>query len=180
MDFSLYWFLYIVLGISVTVDIRSQRIPNWLSYPSILSGIIYHTGMKGLDGFTFSIEGVAIGILLLLIPYLLGGMGAGDAKLLGVVGAFLGPKGVLIAFVFTAIVGGIYALAILIFRRYLIETIKRYGGTLKTFIFTREFIYIRPTAEEKRTKLYYGVAIALGTIISVVCGGALESYIFNK
>jgi prepilin peptidase CpaA len=97
----------------------------------------------------------------------MGGMGAGDAKLMGCVGALLGPKGALIAFLSTAIVGGIYALVILTFHGYLKETAKRYGTMLKTFILTKELVYIAPAKSEKKSRLCYGVAIALGTLISV-------------
>ena len=94
-------------------------------------------------------------------------MGAGDVKLMGAVGGLLGPKGVFVAFIFTAIIGGIYALVILTLHGLLKETFKRYWMILKTFIFTQKFIYTLPSERGKKPRLYYGVAIALGTIISI-------------
>jgi prepilin peptidase CpaA len=133
----------------------------------MIIGISYHTGFKGLEGFLFSIAGLGVGIAVFIIPYLFGGTGAGDVKLMGAVGTFLGPKGVFIAFLATSIVGGIYAIALLAFHGYLKEALKRYWSILKTFIFTKKFIYIQPSKREQKPKLRYGVAIALGTIISI-------------
>ena len=136
----------------------------------MIGAIAYHTSAKGLQGFLLSVEGVGVGIAVMIIFYLQGGMGAGDTKLMGAIGGLLGPKGVFMAFLFTAIVGGIYALVLLTFHGYLKETVKRYGVILKAFILTQEFVYIPPTQKEKKPKLCYGVAIALGTLISVVWG----------
>lgn len=133
----------------------------------MIGAVIYHACTKGVGGFLLSIEGVGVGIGLLIVLYLMGGMGAGDAKLMGAVGGLLGPKGVFIAFLFTAMIGGIYALVLLTLHGYAKETAKRFGTILKTFIFTKEFIYIPSPNREKRPRLCYGVAIALGTLISL-------------
>ena len=78
--------------------------------------------------------------------------------------------GVFVAVVATTLVGGVYALVLLALHGYFTETVKRYGAILKTFIYTGRFIYIPPENVEKRPALAYGVAIALGTIISVLRG----------
>ena len=160
--------LTFVFIIAAASDIRFHKIPNWLTFPAMAIGVFSHTGFKGLDGFIFSISGLVVGIAVLMIPYLFGGTGAGDVKLMGAVGAFLGAKGVFIAFLATSIVGGIYAIALLAFYGYLKEALKRYLAILKTFIFTQKFIYVPPSKGEEKPKLRYGVAIALGTIISIV------------
>jgi prepilin peptidase CpaA len=114
-----------------------------------------------------------VGIAILLPFYLLGGMGAGDAKLLGAVGGLLGPKGVFLAFLFTALVGGIYALVLLAYHGFLKKAFLRYGIMLKTFFLTGNFIYIPPPERERKPKLWYGLAIALGTFLSVGFGGRI-------
>ena len=60
---------------------------------------------------------MATGIALLVLPYIMGGMGAGDVKLMGAVGSFLGAKATLGAFLFIALAGGVYSLAIILIRR---------------------------------------------------------------
>jgi prepilin peptidase CpaA len=164
------WFLTIFVVVAALTDAFSHKIPNWLTLSTMIGGLVCHGGTKGLEGFLFSLGGIGVGIACLVLPYLMGGMGAGDAKLMGAVGGLLGPKGTFIAFLFTAIIGGIYALALLAFHGYLKETARRYGTTLRTFFFTRQFVYIPSPYREKETRLCYGVAIALGTLISVFSG----------
>jgi prepilin peptidase CpaA len=170
IEMILFLFLTIVLLIAVISDIRLHKIPNWLTYPAMMGAIIYHTSTRGIGGFLYSVEGVGAGFAVLIIFYLMGGMGAGDVKLMGAVGGLLGPKGVFTAFVFTAIMGGLYALALLTFHGHLKKTAKRYGAILKTFMLTKELIYTAPAKFEKKPRLCYGVAIALGTLISVALG----------
>jgi prepilin peptidase CpaA len=117
----------------------------------------------------FSAAGLGCGVAILCLPYLMGGMGAGDAKLMGAVGAILGSKGVFIAFLFTAIVGGIYGLTLLLAKpEYSKGWIKRWDTMLRTFVLIRRFIYIPPVESRKKPKLYYGLAIAVGTIGSIL------------
>ena len=159
MSSLLYLFLIIVLLIAVVNDVKFSKIPNWLTFPSMIIWISFHTGFRGLEGLLFSLSGVGVGIAVFIIPYLFGGTGAGDVKLMGAVGALLGPKGVFIAFLATSIVGGIYALILLALHGYLKEALKRYGSIIKTFILTQKIIYIPPSKREQKSKLCYGVAI---------------------
>ena len=161
-------FLSGVLIAAAANDLRFQKIPNLLTYPAMAVALVYHFVMNGLDGLIFSTTGLALGIAILIIPYLMGGMGAGDAKLMGTVGAILGARGVFIAFLFTAIIGGVYALIVVLTKRQHFKgffTIQ--AATLKTLIFTKQFIPISGDTNEKKPKLCYGIAIALGTLFSV-------------
>jgi prepilin peptidase CpaA len=128
-------------------------------------GLVYYSVTNGWDGLIFSAEGLALGIALFLIPYIMGGMGAGDAKLMGAMGAIIGPKGVVIASLFTAVAGGIYALIVFLFNmQYFKGFIERSALTVKVFAFTRHFIPIPADESEKKPRLCYGVAIAVGTL----------------
>lgn len=167
MSWGLLLFLTAILVIGAVTDIRTHKIPNWLTFSTMIVAVAYHTGMSGLQGFLFGLEGIGVGIAFFIIPYLMGGMGAADAKLMGAVGGLLGPRGAFIAFIFTSIVGGIYALALLTLHGYLRGAAKRYGRILKTFILTGQYIHIPSPEREKRPRLCYGVAIALGTLLSV-------------
>jgi prepilin peptidase CpaA len=160
-------YLISVLLIAAVSDIRFQKIPNLLTYSAMFIGIAYHTAMNGWAGLLFSLEGLGLGIAVLIVFYLWGGMGAGDVKLMGAVGGLLGPKGVFDAFLFTAIIGGIYSIVILAIHGYLKEIAQRLLMSLKTFIFTKQFVYMTPIENKKKPKLCYGVAIAIGTIFSV-------------
>jgi len=161
--------LSFLLGVAAVTDVRSRKIPNLLTYPAMLTGIVYHAATKGFPGFLFSAEGLLLGVSLLIVFYFLGGMGAGDVKLLGAVGALIGPKGVFTAFLFTALIGGLYAGVLLALSGYLAETVKRYGTMLETYMFTRKVYYIPPERRDgKMPVLRYGVVIAAGTLCSVL------------
>jgi prepilin peptidase CpaA len=165
-DFLLILLLLLILSISAIIDFRTQKIPNLITFPAIIFALLYHFFSNGFDGLIFSVLGLATGIGLLIIPYIFGGMGAGDAKLMGAVGAILGTKSVFIAFLFSALVGGIYAAVIILLNQ------KQFKGfftkqlvTLKLFILTRKFIPDPVEENDKKPKLCYGVAIALGTFL---------------
>jgi len=160
--------LFFVLLIAVIFDIKYKKIPNWLTYPTIMIGLINNAFTYGSTGLLFSVGGLGTGIGLLLIYYLLGGMGAGDVKLMGAVGAFLGAKGVFYAFLATSIIGGLFAIFILAWSGDLKLTMKRYGIMLKSFLLTRQFLYMAPSEKVKALKMPYGVAIALGTITTIL------------
>jgi len=168
IDVFLIIFLSIILIAAAINDLRFQKIPNLLTYPSMGIALVYHFIMNGPDGLLFSAGGLALGIAVLILPYLMGGMGAGDAKLMGAVGAILGAKGVFVAFLFTAIAGGIYALILLLIKRQHFKGFfTRQAATLNTFMLTGQFILIPGDEDKKKPRLCYGIAIALGTLFSV-------------
>ncbi len=168
MDPFFLTFLSILLVTAVVYDIRVHKIPNFLTYPTIVGALIYHILTKGPDGAFISGKGLALGIGLFIIPYIMGVMGAGDVKLMGAIGAALGARGIFITAVLTSIVGGIYALIVLCLNpRYSKRFIVRHALTLKTLIFTGQFIPIPAEEAVKRPKLYYGLAIVLGTFIFI-------------
>ncbi|MBI5589806.1 MAG: prepilin peptidase [Deltaproteobacteria bacterium] len=160
----LYIVLSVILLFSATTDLRSHRIPNYLTFPGMIAALTLYSFTNGFDGFLFSLKGIAVGIGVLLIPYLLGGMGAGDAKLMGAVGGYLGAKGVLGAFLLTAIIGGIYALLIIFFfKSQFKDYFKNFWQRCLIFLSTREYIPDPDDGRLKRPRLCYGLAIALGT-----------------
>lgn len=165
-DVFLILLLSAILVVAAVQDLRFQKIPNLLTYPTMAIGLSCHGMTNGLDGLLFSAGGLALGIGIFILPYLMGGIGAGDAKLMGAAGAVLGLKGVFIAFLLTAIVGGVYALIILFINRRK-GFFSRLAATLKTFVFTRQLIPMPMAENKKKLKLCYGVAIASGTLLYI-------------
>ena len=90
--------LVLILIIASIIDYKQQRIPNIVTIPATVLALLFYWLSNGLEGFLFSIAGLFAGMGSLIIPYAMGGMGAGDVKLMGVVGSFLGAKGVFWAF----------------------------------------------------------------------------------
>ena len=167
-EVTLQAFLGGILIIAAITDIRWQRIPNILTYTTMGICLLYHIASSGAEGLFFSLSGLALGMAFFILPYLMGGMGAGDVKLLGAVGAALGPKGVFVAALCTALVGGVYA-AVLMLIKYkdCKDLVARYAVTLKIFTATGGLYTIPAGENEKPPKLCYGLAIALGTLIAV-------------
>jgi prepilin peptidase CpaA len=163
-------FLGVILIIASIQDVISLRIPNWVTLPGLAVGLSYFSLTRGYEGFLFSLIGALTGLGLLIIPYIIGGTGAGDVKLMGAVGSFLGAQGVFIVFVLSYILGGVYALFLLASKGLLFSTFKRYGKILWCFISTRKLIYIPPTIAEKALRVRFGVVIALGTGLYLVWG----------
>ena len=162
-------FLSVILFVAVTIDLRAQRIPNLLTFPAVALTLIYYSITSGLNGFLFSAVGLLVGISLLIVPYLLGGMGAGDAKLMGVVGGVLGAEGVFYAFLFSAIVGGIYAIILTaVYRKHFRGFYKKQLVALINLLLIRKYIPEPEDAELKKPRLCYGLAIGLGTGIYIV------------
>ena len=114
----------------------------------------------------FSTLGIVTGIGLLFVFYLFGMMGAGDVKLMGAVGSFLGPAGVFQAFLFTALAGGIYAVAVLAVKGQLLRFVKRMVRSLYLSLAQRRPVLL-PEEGQALPVLCYGVAIAAGTVTSL-------------
>jgi prepilin peptidase CpaA len=167
--------LVAVLFLATVHDILYQRIPNFLTLTTMVVSLFYYSTLHGLSGFFFSLGGMCVGIALMLLPYLFRGMGAGDVKLMGAVGGILGPSGVLWAFLFTGLVGGLYALLLLIYSGNFATSMRRYALIAKTFLASRQFIYFAPSTEIEKLRLRYGIPIAVGTLLSIVFGNNIDN-----
>ena len=87
------WILAVVLAVIAGLgDLRTRRIPNRLTVSALLTGIAVNVWLSGWHGLAMSLEGAGIGLGLLLPVVLLRGLGAGDWKLMGALGAMVGPS----------------------------------------------------------------------------------------
>ncbi|MGB9689924.1 A24 family peptidase [Thermogutta sp.] len=105
-------------------DLRERRIPNVLTVPAMVAGLCFHSLMPGGQGWLFSLAGFAVGAALLILPYIFGGGGMGDIKLLAALGSWLGPRGLLIAFACGVVVGSIFSLVCLVTGKSLEELVR--------------------------------------------------------
>lgn len=107
-------FVVMVAVITATVtDVRTLKVHNLLTLPLLACGLIYHWIIGGFDGVTAAVVGALFGFLLLLIPYLLGGMGAGDVKLVAAIGAWLGASTLSSVLIASLLATAIFSLAAL-------------------------------------------------------------------
>jgi len=153
-----------ILVIAAFTDIFKGKIFNWLTFPAMLIGIIYQLFVTGLPEGLLSIVGLFVGMACYLPFYIMGGTGAGDVKLMGAVGAFLGPKGVFLAFIWSTLAGGIYAVLLLIRHGFFKETLVRYWSMIRNLLVFKKLFYIPPANPAAMPVLKYGLAIAVGTI----------------
>ncbi len=110
--------LLTVLLVSSVTDLAWHRIPNALLLPALVLALILQASGDGLDGLLSAATGLIVGLVFLMPLHAMGGMGAGDVKLLGVVGAFLGPWGALVAGVAALISGAVLGIAYIAWRSF--------------------------------------------------------------
>lgn len=122
-------------------DLRTRRIPNWMTFPAALLGLALNLALDGSFGLRQSALGTLTGLALLVVPFAMGGMGAGDVKMLAALGAFGGPAFAFSTFLYGSIAGGLVALALLVVR-------SRVAGR----------------AQASKVMFPYGVAILAGAI----------------
>ena len=171
-------YLSTILVFAGIIDYKKQKIPNYLTFPAALTALIYHFFLNGFDGLLFGILGMFAGIALLITPYIMGGMGAGDVKLLGAIGAFIGYKSVFFVFLFTALFGGLYAiLALVLYEKSLIKFFKKTFHTVLSVVLTKKYDPEPENQIKNKPRLCYGIAIALGGFLYMgltMCGYKLS------
>ena len=161
------YLLIALLVICVITDLRERKIYNKVLLPFLIIALIVQVVSGGLIGLGHSLAGTAVGFSILLIPYLLGGMGAGDVKLLAVIGALKGTVFVLTAAVYMALAGGILALFVLFFRKGAFDRIRQiamFFGGLRSGM----KLPMALDKEALNATYPYGVAIAIGAVAAVV------------
>lgn len=147
---------------AAVVDLRTRRVPNWLTFGTAALGITL--AMTHLDGVGVAgaFEGLLVGLLLMLPGHVIGRTGAGDVKLLAALGTLLGPKSILMAFLYTAIAGGGIAVVVAMRRRRLRETLE---GTA-TLVCTGGANAGDLEKPSTNNRFAYAPAIAVGAVIA--------------
>jgi prepilin peptidase CpaA len=160
MDFVPAYAAAIAASAGAALDLRFQRIPNWLTAGALVSGVLLNAWLGGLNGVLVALSGAALGVVLLLPFYALHAMGAGDVKLLAALGAFVGPQVLVSVAVYGGLVGGVLSVGVLIIRGRLL-------GAL------RDALLLRTLPSPSGLKAPYGVAIAAGMILTLLLPGIL-------
>ena len=151
---------------ATVIDLRTRRIPNMLT--AAIAGIGIGFAASGVSGVSVlaSMAGFALGLALMMPGHMLGATGAGDVKLMGAIGAIVGPGLVVSAFLFPAIAGGVLALAVAVRRQRLGATLAGTGRLIAAPADVRG--EIRQAAPISR--FAYGPAIAIGSILAALVG----------
>lgn len=158
----------LLLFCSVT-DMSTRRIPNAVLLPALMTALFLNSVDRGLAGLIDSVAGLAIGLLMLMPLRVLGQMGAGDIKLLGVVGSILGVWGAVVAGLATMMAGGILAVV------YMVWLMNK-PGIFSRMLHLRQRITGKAAAPSDPTtwqnarvaEIPYAVAIAAGTFATLI------------
>ena len=158
----------VIAGLACASDLRTRRIPNALTFGAAGAAIVFHLTTGGVDGAVASVGGCAIGIALMFAQYALGGMGAGDVKLLGALGAWLGPTDAIWLVLYTGVAGGVSALVVAALRGYLGQACRNIWVLLAYW----RLAGVRPMAEmtldtSRGPRLAYATSILAGTVVTL-------------
>jgi prepilin peptidase CpaA len=151
--------------VAAATDLRSRRVPNWLTVPGLLIGIAANTWLSGWSGLKASLLGAVVGLALLLPFVLLRSLGAGDWKLAGALGAFTGPSILVDLLLGSVLVAGVMAMALVIYKRRTWETMRNIGHilvSLVTFRLPGERVSLD---NPESLKVPYGVALAFTVVL---------------
>ncbi len=159
--------IFLISGLSAFFDLRIRKIPNWLIAIGILCGITLNA-TQGFAQFLASFAGFFAGILVLIVPFAMGWIGAGDVKFFGVVGALLGIALLPRVFFYSALVAGGIAVAYVAVGLASCSRLKFFWIDIKTAFLS--FGRIRPDPvyiqSGNNASVPWGVAFAAGTIIA--------------
>jgi len=166
MLFWIWGCAFIVIAAFVT-DIRTMKIPNWLTISAMLSGILIHAAADGLQGLFFSLKGLGTGFLLLLVMHAIGAVGAGDVKLFGGIGAWLGALLTFQCIVYSVLCAGFIGVLILLWRRETMQRMRKVARNLAGFFILRNFRFLT-AGKEQQLRFPFMLAVLPGYIAACV------------
>jgi prepilin peptidase CpaA len=145
-----------------TTDTLYAKIPNLFIVVLTLCGFGLHVWLEGVAGLWTALLGLLVGFILLLIPYLLGGMGAGDVKALAALGALLGAGTILQVALYMSLAGGLMSVLHYMCNRNLLAQCRAGLNNLTVFLYTRDIKILKPDSNSESLRFPYAAAIAFG------------------
>jgi prepilin peptidase CpaA len=161
------WLVSALLVEAAIIDGFKLKVPNWLTFHLAAGGMAYAAWVGGWAGLAWSLGGLALGLALLMPLHMIGGMGAGDVKLLAAVGAWMGPSIVLGSFVVSALVGGVMAVAMVVHAGELAKHWAMFHTIGHEILAVRNPEKLSETAAARKPTMMllpYGIPIAVGSI----------------
>lgn len=174
------WVVTITLVVAAVIDGLQLKVPNWITYPMVLSGWVYSVTLSpypGWEGLLYSLLGTIVGLALLLPAYAVGGMGAGDVKLLAGVGAWMWGTTTLYAFAATALVGGAIAVVMVVWAGSWQKHKNQFWSILNEIATIKDPEKLAEIAAERKPRMFllpYGIPIAIGSIAYFAWAGMLS------
>ena len=162
-----FWATTAFVVVAAVIDVRTQRIPNWLSLPCLVAGLGFSGMTHGWSGLGLSLLGLLTAALVFGIFCYLGGMGMGDVKLFAAVGAWLGPAQTFAALLYTGVAGGIIAICWSLAGGFLVQSVRGTAALISGF--ARRGLQPHETIvldNPMTRRIPYAPAIAIGAILS--------------
>jgi len=158
----------LTVSVACVTDVRTRRIPNWLTLGSAAVAVLAHAVLADGRAGAAGAIGWLVGVALFLPVFALGGMGGGDVKLLGALGAWLGVPDVFWLAVYTSMAGGVLALVTALRSRYL-GTLLRNIATLLRFWSLVGLKPLESLTLEHGTgpRLAYAIPVFVGTVVTI-------------
>ena len=151
--------------VAAWTDLRSRRIPNWLTVPALALGIVLNAVFGSWSGIRNSLLGALVGLALLLPFVLLRSLGAGDWKLAGALGAFAGPGELVNLLLGSVFVAGLMAAALVVYKGRVRQTLRNIGHILVSLV-TFRLPGSRVSLDNPDSlKIPYGVALAFTVVL---------------
>ena len=164
--------------VAAATDLWTWKVHNLLTIPLLLSGLIYHGVVAGAGGLGSSVLGVLFAFGVLILPYLAGGMGAGDVKLLAGVGAWVGLPDTLHVFVISSLAAGLYSLVLVVARGRLRETWANFQliwlrvGAIKRNLQCDDSVETKVAEPDCRSRLVpFALMVAIGVVVTILWYG---------
>lgn len=173
------WVVTITLVVAAVIDGLKLKVPNWITFPMIVSGWVYSATLSpyaGWEGLMYSLIGTVVGLALLLPAYAIGGMGAGDVKLLAGVGAWVWGTTTLYAFAVSAVIGGIIAVLMVLAGKSWTKHQSQFWMIANEILTVKDPEKLATIAAERKPTMMllpYGIPIAIGTIAYFAATGML-------
>jgi len=158
----------LVASLGGVSDLRSARIPNWLTYSGLLTALVLRFGVLGWSGLKSGAIGMLVAGGLFLILFVMGAMGGGDLKLMACVGAWAGSAQVIAILLAAALAGGLLAVFYILFRQGVLTTIRNLFELIRFRLTSGLRPHPRLNVRNADTRVPFGVAIAMGTLF---CAG---------
>jgi prepilin peptidase CpaA len=168
IQIAIYAVVGLALAVSVVTDLRTRKIRNFVTLPTLAVCLALRAIGGGWGewtglGLASGLLGMGIGGLFFLVLAVMGGMGGGDVKLVAAVGAGVGFPIVLACLVFIAVAGGVQAVLWLVWQGKLLRTL---GGMARVAL-SKVRLASRDGRGLEGGKIPYGLAIAVGTVWGV-------------
>ena len=167
------WFVTITLIVAAVIDGFELKVPNWITFPMVTTGWVYSAtfaanfGMGWYEGLGWSLLGTIVGLALLLPLYAIGGMGAGDVKLLAGIGAWIHVTHTCWAFAISGIIGAVLAILMILYQRAWGKHSGQFWMILSEIVTIKDPTKLSTIAADRKSSMLllpYGIPIAMGTI----------------